>query len=54
MEGLAEGLAEGELRGRVKLLRELLGQSESSLDGLSLQELSSLENDLQRQLRSRG
>ncbi len=53
-EGIAEGLAEGKMHGRIAILRELLGQPPASLDGLSHQELVSLENELQRQLRSRG
>ena len=56
-EGRAEGRAEGEAKGRVKLLQQLVGvdvSSDEALSGLSIEELSALEGDLQRRLRERG
>ena len=57
-EGKAEGKAEGEARGkaigRIEVLRDLLAVNSESLDGLTLEQLASLESDLQRQLRDRG
>lgn len=51
--GEARGEARGAVRGRVELLSELVGRDTGSLDGLSLEQLSELENALQRQLRGR-
>ena len=53
-EGKAEGEAIGEVRGRIVLLRELLGAKPESLTDLALDQLSELESDLKRQLRERG
>ena len=52
--GKAEGKAEGELVGRIKTLRDLLGLEAESLDGLSLEKLTSIADDLQQKLRNRG
>ena len=46
--------ARGEAKGRVRVLEELLGLVGSSLEGLTLGELATRENDLHRQLRERG
>lgn len=53
-EGEARGEARGEASGRIKTLRELLGVESTSLDGLSLEQLIAIANELQRQLRDRG
>ncbi|MDV6034698.1 MAG: Rpn family recombination-promoting nuclease/putative transposase [Phycisphaera sp. RhM] len=53
-EGKAEGEAVGEARGRIKILYELLDQGQTSVEKLSLDQLATLEKDLQRQLRDRG
>ena len=46
--------ADGEARGRIQTLRDILGLEALSLDGLSLDELTAMANDLQQQLRDRG
>ena len=56
-EGREKGREEGSLAGKIQLLQQILGEPESStesLTGRSLQELASLLDDLQRQLRERG
>ncbi|MCO8124871.1 Rpn family recombination-promoting nuclease/putative transposase [Stieleria sp. TO1_6] len=53
-EGKAEGEAVGEARCRIKILHELLSREQTSVENLSLDELATLEKDLQRQLRDRG
>ncbi len=56
-EGREEGREEGELIGKIVLLRQLLGEEEMSkeaLRGLPRDELSSMVDDLQERLRSRG
>jgi len=52
--GRAEGKAEGKLIGRIETLNGLLGMQLCPLDGLSVDELLSIADDLQRQLRERG
>ena len=57
-EGRAEGKAEGEalgaVKGRIELLTKLLNTELVSVDGLTMEQLVAVENDLQRQLRDRG
>ena len=57
-EGRAEGKAEGEalgaVKGRIELLSKLLNTEQVSVDGLTMEQLVVIENDLQRQLRDRG
>jgi len=54
-QGVAEGRAQGELIGRIQLLRQLLHQTASDdLSQFSLDDLATLEADLQRQLRERS
>ena len=53
----ARGKARGEAIGRVRLLQQLAGLPESSVDTLrqqTLEELAAMESDLQRQLRERS
>ena len=52
-EGKAEGMAKGEAVGIIKALRGVLGIDATELDGLSLEQLSALASDLQRQVRER-
>ena len=58
LEGKAEGKAEGEalgaVKGRIELLSKLLNTKQVSVDGLTMEQLVVIENDLQRQLRDRG
>ena len=58
LEGEAKGRAEGEalgaVRGRIQLLTKLLNMEQVSVDGLTMEQLVAIENDLQRQLRDRG
>ncbi|QDV45073.1 PD-(D/E)XK nuclease family transposase [Stieleria neptunia] len=49
-----EGEAGAEARGRIELLRELLGFDQTSIADLSTAQLAALEGDLKRQLRERG
>jgi predicted transposase/invertase (TIGR01784 family) len=49
-----EGEARGEARGKIKVLRDLLGLPAESLDEMTLEQLAALESDLQRQLRRRN
>ena len=54
--GLAQGLEKGQYVGRIQLLESLLGQDTSPTDALtaqSIEELQTLEADLQRRLRDR-
>lgn len=54
--GEARGRAEGEAIGRVRMLQQLTGQAESSVESLrqhSAEELTAMESDLQRRLRER-
>ncbi|QDV43603.1 PD-(D/E)XK nuclease family transposase [Stieleria neptunia] len=53
-EGEALGEARGAGRGRIELLRELLGVDQTSIADLSIEQLAALEGDLKRQLRERG
>jgi predicted transposase/invertase (TIGR01784 family) len=57
-EGKAEGKAEGEARGEatgiIKALQQVLGIESASLAELSLEQLTAMANDLQRQVRERG
>jgi predicted transposase/invertase (TIGR01784 family) len=57
-EGKAEGKAEGEARGEavgiIKALQQVLGIESTSLAELSLEQLTAMANDLQRQVRERG
>ena len=56
-KGREEGLEKGSLAGRIQLLQQLLGESESALEelrDLPTDELSSRLADLQQRLRSRG
>ena len=48
-EGMAEGKKEGEATGIIKALRGVLGIDDTSLDGLSLEQLTAMASDLQRQ-----
>ena len=52
-EGMAKGKKEGEAAGIVKALRGVLGIDDTSLDGLSLEQLTAMASDLQRQVRER-
>ena len=52
-EGIAEGKAEGEAAGIIKALRGVLGLDATPLDGLSLEQLTEMARDLQRQVRER-
>ena len=52
-EGKAEGMAKGEAVGIIKAVRGVLGIDATELDGLSLEQLSALASDLQRQVRER-
>ena len=54
-EGMEIGLRKGELRGRIGLLRQLLGLTTADdLSTYSEDQLSKIENELQSQLRGRG
>ena len=56
-EGIEKGREQGELIGKVTLLRQLLGEAEESkeaLQELSSDELSSMVEELQDRLRTRG
>ena len=53
-KGRAEGEALGAVRGRIQLLTKLLNMEQVSVDGLTMEQLVAIENDLQRQLRDRG
>ena len=56
-EGREEGLEKGSVAGGIRLLQQLLGEAESSLEDLRelpMKELSSRLADLQKRLRSRG
>ena len=53
-EGEAIGAARGEAIGTVKALRAVLGIEPTSLDGLSLEQLTAMASDLQRKVRERG
>lgn len=51
-----QGFAEGEAIGRVRMLQQLAGQAESTVESLrqhSAEELAAMESDLQRRLRGR-
>lgn len=55
-EGIAEGLTRGELIGKIKLLRQLVGEAsmtDREFEKLSLDGLADLEQELQRRLRER-
>ena len=52
--GRAEGKAEGKLIGQIETLNGLLGTQLCPLDGLNVDELLAIADDLQRQLRERG
>ena len=54
LEGKAEGEALGAVKGRIELLSKLLNTKQVSVDGLTMEQLVVIENDLQRQLRDRG
>ena len=54
LEGKAEGEALGAVKGRIELLTKLLNTEQVSVDGLTMEQLVVIENDLQRQLRDRG
>ena len=53
-KGTAEGEALGAVRGRIQLLTKLLNMEQVFVDGLTMEQLVAIENDLQRQLRDRG
>ena len=56
-KGIEKGREEGELIGKIMLLRQLLGEeatSKEALHELPRDELSSMVDDLQERLRSRG
>ena len=50
---LQQARSEGEAEGIIKALRGVLGIEATSLDGLSLEQLTALASDLQRQARER-
>ena len=55
--GEVRGETRGHAHGRIQLLQQLLGQTESNIEELrllSLNDLASMERDLQDQLRNRG
>ena len=52
-EGRAEGKAEGEAVGIIKALQQVLGIESTPLAELSLEQLTAMANDLQRQVRER-
>ena len=52
-EGKAEGREEGEAAGIIKALRGVLGIDDTPLDDLSLEQLTAMASDLQRQVRER-
>lgn len=54
LEGMERGKAEGKIVGRIETLAGLLGEEVPPLDNLSVDELMSIANDLQHQLRDRG
>ncbi|QDT61239.1 hypothetical protein SV7mr_37730 [Stieleria bergensis] len=54
LEGEALGEARAEARGRISILRKILGGEPESLDSLSLEQLTVIEKELQNQLRERG
>ena len=54
LEGKAEGEALGAVKGRIELLTKLLNTEQVSVDGLTMEQLVAIENELQRQLRGRG
>jgi predicted transposase/invertase (TIGR01784 family) len=51
---LQQARAEGEAEGIIKALRGVLGIEATSLDGLTLEQLTAMADDLQRQVRERG
>ena len=53
-KGFAEGKAEGKIIGQIETLASLLKVPVTPLDNLSVDELTSIADDLQRQLRDRG
>ena len=53
-EGFAEGKAEGKIIGQIETLASLLKVPVTPLDNLSVDEFTSIADDLQRQLRDRG
>ena len=53
-KGFAEGKAEGKIIGQIETLASLLKVPVTPLDNLSVDELTSIVDDLQRQLRYRG
>jgi len=52
-EGEARGEARGKVIGQIETLSELLGEPATSLDGVRLEELTTLASELQRRLRER-
>ena len=53
-KGFAEGKAEGKIIGQIETLASLLKVPVTPMDNLSVDEFTSIADDLQRQLRDRG